>query len=264
MTNKVYTHNGTFHADEISAIALLQVFIPSIDYSIERVDHQTTEFPNAHYVIDTGRQYDNITRFDHHQWEGGKSSAGIIWQHLKEKLELDYPSIDDLVEAIDHNDVGVKPATKYEYSRLISMYNTHDIHSPAQFNAFLQAIQFAKDIFTSLKNNEEVLKASEIVCKKALYWPGTTDVLELPGWTLGWSDFINGETMPHIEAVVWTDKKLGTWNIQTTNKSTTSYEKVGKKLLPCGYMTFVHSNNFFAVAPTRALMHAYINKKRAY
>ena len=262
MTNTIYTHNGTFHADEISAIALLKVFRPR-DYSLRREDHQTTEFPNADYVIDTGRVYDKKTRFDHHQWEGGKSSAGIIWEYIKDEMGIHYPSIDDLVEAIDHNDVGIKPATKYEYSRLISLYNTEDIHGPDQFYAFTKAIDFAVDIFTSLKNTEETKVQSKVVCESAPFWEGTTDVLELPEWTLDWSNFINGQTRPDIEAVVWPDKKLGTWNIQTTNKSMSSYAKVGKKLLPCGYMTFVHSNNFFAVAPTRELMNSYINTKRA-
>ena len=163
----IYTHNGTFHADEVTAVALLKVFKPG-SYSVKRVQHQTTEFPDADYVIDTGRQYDNITRFDHHQWEGGLSSAGLIWKHLDLQ---GYTQIDELILAVDANDVGIKPAAQFEYSRLLSLYNHTDIHCTAQTSQFDKAVDFAVDIITSMKETQEVLNNSEKNCYTAPTWP---------------------------------------------------------------------------------------------
>lgn len=250
----IYTHNGTFHADEVTAVALLNVFRPD-NYEVKRVQHQTTEFPGADYVIDTGRLHDNITRFDHHQWEGGLSSAGLIWQHLNLK---GYTQINEFIQAIDANDVGIKPATQFEYPGLISLYNHIDIHSEDQDYHFYRAVRFAMDIITSMKETQDILDKSYIDCAGATCWPGQETVLNLKTWKLGWSNFVNGETRPKIEAVTWYDEHLNTWNIQTTNKSPTSYEKVGRKLYPYDKMNFVHSNNFFAVAATKELMDHYI------
>lgn len=257
---KIYCHNGTFHADEVTAIALLKVFKPGC-YNIDRVNHQTADFPDADYVIDIGREYDNQTRFDHHQWEGGLSSVGLIWKHLNLS---NYPDIDDLIEAVDKNDVGVKSAGPHEYPRLISLFNHTDIHGPAQLTRFNRAIEFAEDIIRSLKTNQDLINETGKICANAHTWNNEGNILVFPRWLRGWNRFVNGETRPNIEAVTWPDEELGTWNIQTTNKSTTSYEKVGRKLLPWDQMEFVHSNNFFAVAKadtltnSKVLMNEYI------
>lgn len=255
MPKQIYTHNGSFHADEVTAVALLKVFRPAL-YHIKRMPHQTTEFPDASYVIDIGRVSDNITRFDHHQWEGGLSSAGLMWKHL----DLSgYTQIDELILAVDANDVGTKPATQFEYSRLISLYNNIDINDEGQNYAFHRAVNFAIDILTSMKETQEVRNTTAENCALAHTWPNEPTILNLGTWQLGWSDYVNGEVEPEIEAVVWYDEHLATWNIQTTNKSPTSYEKVGRKLLPYDKMDFVHANNFFAVASTRELMDHYIS-----
>lgn len=255
MSKVVYTHFSTFHADEVTAIALLKVFKPD-DYKVYRVQHQITDFADADYIIDVGREYDNKTRFDHHQWQGGLSSAGLIWKHIN--LE-GYGQIDGLIEAVDHNDVGIKPATPYEYSRLISTYNHADTHSDGQYLQFEKAVAFAVEVVTNMKNSQERINASQLVCKEAPLWPGTSHVLELPKWCDGWSMFVNGSTMPEIEAVVWPDEKLGTWNIQTTVEKPGSYKKNGRLLLPYSKMDFVHAANFFAVAKSKDLMDEYIH-----
>lgn len=254
----IITHNGTFHADEITAIALLQVFKPA-QYSIKRLPHQSENL-SADYVIDIGREYDNITKFDHHQWEGGKSSAGLIWEYIGKEEE--YPELSKLIKAVDDNDVGIQPATQFEYSRLISTYNSQDIHDDYQLHQFHEAVNFAYKLIQNIVAAQKQLNESKLVCNTAPLWPGTEDVLNLGTWQLGWNQYINGETRPEIEAVVWKDEHLNTWNIQTTNKSITSYDKVGKQLLPWDKMNFVHSNNFFAVAATRELMDQYINNYR--
>ncbi len=80
MKKLIATHNKMFHADEITAIALLELFT---DYKIEveRVNHDTKDFSKYDFVIDIGKTFDGKKYFDHHQYKGGKSSAGLIWDY---------------------------------------------------------------------------------------------------------------------------------------------------------------------------------------
>ncbi len=241
----IVTHNGTFHADEITAIALIQIFVdPTV--SIDRIPHQSTiNKADYDYIIDIGREYDNVKSFDHHQWEGGKSSAGLIWEHIGLS---NYPSIDALISAVDDNDVGRVPASAHEYSRLLSLFNMPNIHSVAQDDAFQDAVDCAVKMLMGLKRrDEEKARTEKIIATATTLTPELTHILDLKEYLPGWGSFVNGETMPNIEAVVWYDNTLKTYNIQTTNVSTSSYDKVGRTLLPWDKMNFVHAAGFFAV-----------------
>ena len=113
MMKKIATHNKIFHADEVTAIALLKLFTDD-EYQIERVDHDTTDFNSFDMVIDIGKKFDGVKYFDHHQYKGGKSSAGLIWSYLG--FEDEYPKISKLIDLIDRNDVGLEKAKEFEYS----------------------------------------------------------------------------------------------------------------------------------------------------
>lgn len=85
------THDGSFHADEVTACALLIIF--------ELVDrekiHRTRDpdlLAKCEFVCDVGGEYDPAKkRFDHHQVEytGELSSAGMVWQYLLEEKIID-------------------------------------------------------------------------------------------------------------------------------------------------------------------------------
>ncbi len=258
----ITTHNGTFHADEVTAIALLQVFHENEPIKWERVPHQTTEF-TSDFVIDIGRVHNPEERkFDHHQWhssEDGRSSAGLVWDFLKQPNILGrhtahYPNIDELIKAVDDNDIGIKPATQIEYSRLLSLYNHQDVHSQQQSVQFQRAIDFAVDIITGMKLQQDAINITKEVIRYAQTVLGADNVLELPEYLQGWGKFVNGEKMPKIHAVIYPDKKLGTWNLQTTQVNTESYDKVGKPFQTTSDipMNFIHKDGFFAVAKTRS------------
>ena len=78
--NSLATHDGTFHADEVSACALLLLF-----GLIDREKIYRTRDPKVieqcEYVCDVGKIYDpEKKRFDHHQlsYHGTLSSAGMV------------------------------------------------------------------------------------------------------------------------------------------------------------------------------------------
>jgi uncharacterized UPF0160 family protein len=256
MMKKIATHNGVFHADEVSAVALLKIFTDE-DYIVERVEHCTTDFSGYDMVLDIGKQYDAIKYFDHHQNRGGKSSAGLIWEYLG--AEAQYPKISQLIKKIDAHDVGEAQAGAFEYSNLIRCYNTTNINNDeVQLKAFCKAVDFAMTVFSSLKNSQDdLLKAKSLVANAYLF-DRNPKILYLDTFTPHWSSYINGELTPHIKAVVWEDEdKI---KVKIVPKRVGSFELNGKKLPQDNSMEFVHSAGFFAVAKDESTMKKYLKK----
>ena len=95
---KIVTHDGTFHTDEVFAIALIKKFITSkievIRTRDEKILNEAKEDKSI-FVIDVGREYNFYKRnFDHHQREFNKtwdnedtlfSSCGLVWEFLKKR-----------------------------------------------------------------------------------------------------------------------------------------------------------------------------------
>ena len=91
-TNKLITHNGAFHADEIFSSAALSILLEKRGegYEIVRTrDEQIIE--SGDYVFDVGGIYDKEkNRFDHHQ-PGGAGSRVIKSENNKEE-SIEYSS----------------------------------------------------------------------------------------------------------------------------------------------------------------------------
>src|SRR5262245_40809744 len=79
-------HNGVFHADEVTATALL-LFFDLVDRE-KIVRSRTPEvIASSYYVCDVGGIYNpKEQRFDHHQadYRGELSSAGMVLSYLRE------------------------------------------------------------------------------------------------------------------------------------------------------------------------------------
>lgn len=97
MKNKiaVWTHAGRFHADEISAIALLSIFHPNFSFWVREFENPKAN-PNSEYwefleddeeevtllAVDVGREFDGVTKFDHHQDPKLEASCVLIGEWL--------------------------------------------------------------------------------------------------------------------------------------------------------------------------------------
>lgn len=115
---KVVTHNGSFHADDVFAVATLQ-----IHFGVENVEVVRTRdeaiIASGDIVLDVGGVYDaEKLRFDHHQngapvRENGIPYAafGLIWKHYGEQVAGSVEAAADIerryVLPIDANDVGI-------------------------------------------------------------------------------------------------------------------------------------------------------------
>ncbi|CEH15287.1 gamm1 protein [Ceraceosorus bombacis] len=128
----IVTHNGTHHADEALAVALLRSLPQFSSLPLTRT-RDASFIDKGTIVVDVGATYEpERQRFDHHQrgfehtFENGfntkLSSAGLVWKHygkaiLSQKLFEDVDSdlvdllwkklYEDFVEAIDGIDNGI-------------------------------------------------------------------------------------------------------------------------------------------------------------
>jgi len=251
---KIATHNKIFHADEVTAIALLEVFL-NFKTKIIRVDHNSRNFSEFDMVIDVSRKFDGKKYFDHHQNKGGKSSAGLIWDFI-DKKEL-YPSISKLIEMVDKQDVGEQKAGEFEYPNLIKRFNQNDVFSIEQEKAFNKAIEFAKTILISMKKEQEELNKTKEKIKNLNFL--TENVVYFDKFVPHLDKIINAESMPNIKAIVWKDS-ANKYKIKLTSKSTESFEFNTKPLKSDKDMEFVHSSGFYAIARNKTIMMKFIQK----
>ena len=281
--NIIITHHGVFHADEVTASALiidafeentLIVRTPhqaDIDEVLKEAKKATVVNNPEIFIIDIGRVYNpNEKRFDHHQWGNGddkfgKSSAGLIFDYLQSVGKLDDFEVDELFEFIklvDENDVGIYQGPwEGTIPWTISLHNAQDIYSSEQNERFTEMVKLviniikdAKAAAASKRETFEALKNAEEVC------PG---VLEMPTYLPGWQDVIfNIPELDHIDLVIWYDESQKVWKIQQVPDAKGSFGRRGRKViwsdpLPRG-ATFIHKGEFFGVFTNKEDLLEYI------
>jgi hypothetical protein len=114
---KVSTHDGRFHADEIFALAALNLLYPDLEIVRSRDENV---YKNADIIVDVGHVYDpDNFIFDHHQSsfslkresEIPYASFGLVWKHFGEKLCGSSETSEHIdlviVQAIDADDNGI-------------------------------------------------------------------------------------------------------------------------------------------------------------
>lgn len=146
------THDGTFHADEITACALLVLFNLIDEDKIIRT-RDPSVLATCEYVCDVGKIYNPDKKlFDHHQidYEGSLSSAGMVLKYLKtigilKASEYHFFNY-SLVMGVDADDNGKDPLIPgySSFSHVIANFTPirHDCTPEEQNQAFHQAIKF--------------------------------------------------------------------------------------------------------------------------
>ena len=255
---KVATHNGIFHADEVTAIALLKVFLDE-DVEVTRLPHQAEDFSSFDMVIDIGLRFDGRRYFDHHQNKGGRSSAGLIWEYIGKEEE--YPRLSEFIEMIDMHDTGLKKAGEFEYPNLVRCFNLPDIYCQEQDEAFDDAVAFAQRIVRSMKTvEEEIHKAKKIVARSKPF-DANAAFVKLASFTPHWTQYLNGEKTPHIDVVVWEDESNGKYYAKVPPIRPGSFELASAPFEKDESMDFVHSAGFIAVAKDEETMKSYLKRR---
>lgn len=145
-------HDGHFHADEVTACALLLLFDLVDKGKIIRT-RDSDKIARSEYVCDVGGIYDSERKlFDHHQsdYRGCLSSAGMILLYLKEKGVIDADEYDffngSLVKGVDDHDNGrsTQESGVCTFSHVISNFCpiVYDASERELNRAFFKALEF--------------------------------------------------------------------------------------------------------------------------
>ncbi|MDP1879561.1 MAG: MYG1 family protein [Parachlamydiaceae bacterium] len=152
------THDGTFHADEVTACALLLLFNLIDQDKIFRT-RDLAQLSQCEYVCDVGGVYDPSSKlFDHHQvdYQGPMSSAGMILKYLENQKYLkprEYSFLNhSLIMGVDAHDNGKDPLIPgyCSFSHVVSNFTPihYDCTEQEQNAAFHLALNF---VFEHLK-----------------------------------------------------------------------------------------------------------------
>lgn len=176
------THDGTFHADELTACALLALFnLIDEDKIIRTRDPKRLEC--CEYVCDVGGRYEPENKlFDHHQadYSGKLSSAGMILQYLKDEElinENEYEFFNSsLIKGVDDHDNGRAPQIDglCSYSDLLASFVpiNYDSSAQEQDKAFFQALDFVKNFLSRKLQRYQYIRSCQSVVAEAMQAEG--------------------------------------------------------------------------------------------
>jgi len=178
----IATHDGSFHSDDVFAVAAFQLLLGVTEVQVLRVDRNNPAI-EAEYVVDVGGVYDHERkRYDHHQngapiRENGIPYAGfgLMWRHYGAIIccsEVVAEKLDQiLVQPIDAPDNGMILATPVRDDvRPVELYQIVKSFAPAWGSdtsvdeAFDEAVHWAREFLTRMiKNTQAHITMDEMV-----------------------------------------------------------------------------------------------------
>lgn len=145
-------HDGTFHADEVTACAFLILFDRIDENKIVRT-RDLSKLKTCEYVCDVGGVYNPEEKlFDHHQndYRGEFSSTGMVLLYLKDQKYMSHELYDffnmTLVKGVDDHDNG-RSTQEYgvtTFSHVIANFVpvSQEVSSEELDRAFFEALHF--------------------------------------------------------------------------------------------------------------------------
>lgn len=200
------THDGTFHADEVTASALLIVFNLIDRDKIVRT-REPAVLEKCEYVCDVGGIYDpSLKLFDHHQadYQGPLSSAGMILNYLKQEGLLtakEHAMLHHtMIMGVDAHDNGLDPAIAgvATYSHIIANFQPirHESSREEQEKAFQEALSFAIGHLDRLVKRYRYIQSCRKIVEEAMKQKGPALYFEHPiPWFESFFEF-DGEHHP--------------------------------------------------------------------
>ncbi len=172
------THDGSFHADEVTACALLLLFQCIDQDKIVRTRNPLL-LQECEYVCDVGGEYDPQKKlFDHHQvgYQGALSSAGMVLLDLKETNIIgnkEYQLLNDtLIQGVDAHDNGkeVQPPGVCTYSHIISSFMPikHDMAHQELDKMFFEAVHFSKSLLERILARHQYIQSCRQIVVQAM------------------------------------------------------------------------------------------------
>lgn len=245
---KVITHDTSFHADEVVAVAMLKRAGFNVDLERTRNFEVLTAAladPTV-AVLDVGGEYNpDMMNFDHHQDMSLQSAAGLIYNHFKDLIcpEEAQPYFENFVASIDAIDTNrdkifatwdLLPRGFRNASGLIGGFN-REVTDPAE-----QLVQFGKALeFASTILENEIHSAIKKARSEAAYEQRTilaNNVAVFSEYSAVWKN-----KKDHLFAVM---PHANGWQI---NSRDTTLGQVPESVEDCDGFVFRHKSGFMAV-----------------
>lgn len=274
----VAVHDGSFHADDVFAVAVLRLVFPD---SVVVRTRDAERLQEADFRLDVGGAYDPAAGgFDHHQpdfrekRENGipYATAGLIWKEFASRLSLspkEVSMIDQrLIQLIDANDSGhtlpcdegeIQPFT---ISRVVEAFNPMwdepDRHADTAFDEACQvATQVLQNEIRKARGREKARAIVEDALRNSTGLPYILLEIGVP-----WQEIV----VERSNALyVIHPASNGTWRVRAVPARPGSFElrhplpaewagKEGEALITASGVegaTFCHKERFLAGAKTR-------------
>ncbi|GAB3552268.1 MYG1 family protein [Noviherbaspirillum agri] len=262
----IATHSGKFHADDVCAVAVLDIVFPGCELIRTR---DLERIRQADFVVDVGGVWDPATgRFDHHQkgFEGARqsgveyASAGLVWREYgarcvariaeacagyavlpEQARQIAYAIDSDLIQYLDMSDTGAarNAPGSYGLSAVISGFNptwvdeqqAGDAAEEMRLAQFRRAMEFMTDILVNaVRYRVSGSMAVEQVRQAQVLEDGK--VLFLENASLPWSTVVRVE-MPKVVFVVSFSTAEQRYLLHTVPAAADSF--VARKDLPAAW-----------------------------
>ena len=255
----IATHSGKFHADDVWAVAVLNIVFPGCELVRTR---DQARIDAADFAVDVGGLWDpQCGRFDHHQkgFSGARqsgvvyASAGLVWKEhgarcvallaqahtghtltAKDARDIAYAIDSDLVQYLDMSDTGAARNAPggYGLSAVISGFNSNWMDEERAGNAaameevrqrqFRRAMEFTTDILINqVKYRVGSMLAAEQVRQAERLEDGK--VLFLKNGALPWAAIVRNE-MPKVLFVISHDRTEQRYMLNTVPATIDTFE----------------------------------------
>ena len=272
---KIATHDGTFHTDDIFAMACMQILFGD-KISVTRTRDMKI-IKSADIVFDVGGEYDEAQgRFDHHQIGGaGKrendmpyASFGLVWKKYGEQIcnsKKIAEKIDEkLVQSIDASDNGIDLfearglAQPFLIQNALYAFRPTWKESESYDKGFMKAVNIAKQILErEIICTRDALDAEEKVRK--VYEESSDKSIIIFNERYPWEELLISYPEPLIAVAPRVD---GKWKAETVAVKLGSFERrikfpeswAGKRDIELAQISgvadaiFCHNGRFMAVA----------------
>jgi len=273
------THDGTFHADDVMATAILMKVYGEDIHIIRSRDPKIIE--SADIVYDVGGMYDHASnRFDHHMDPvptdiNGNilSSAGMIWlkfnnyvssYHIREQV---YDCLIKSIDLIDNGKADLDP-THISFSGIIFKFNKTWNSDDDIDHLFWSAVDYARiTLDMIIKNIESKLLAIDYLNKQVI-----KDNVLILDRGVPWIDWMF-DFEKDIDYVIFPDENKTSWFLQSAPVSKDSFElkkplpetwagkrdKAFQNIIGDDNLIFCHPARFIAGAKTKDSVLALLN-----
>ena len=277
----VAVHNGDFHPDDVTAVAILSLYLNRPLNIVRTRDPKI--LAEIDYVFDVGGEYKpNKNKYDHHQQSFNLkrkngvaySSAGLAWKHFGEKIvgsrEV-WQKIDEkILQPLDAEDSGIELCESYfkniaEYTftdYLHALNNTWKEKTRSSLHAFEQAVADAKKMLEREIKRSQDNKLGEKNIKNIYKKTADKRIIVLDA-NYSWKKVL--DNFPEPLFAIFPDFENNTWHATAVHVKGFKFKyrlnypknwagKTGKELVEITGVpdaVFCHKHRFIAVAKSK-------------